>query len=57
MKFNLTLVGPGVSDKNMFKECGRRRTTDNDGRRMTTDDGDLPILLAQQRAVGSGELK
>ena len=36
--WNLTLIGPVVSEEKMFKECGRRQTTD-DGRRRTTDDG------------------
>ena len=26
--WNLTLIGPVVSDEKMFKECGRRRTTE-----------------------------
>ena len=33
--WNLTLIGQAVSEEKMFKECGRRRTT---------DDGGLPIL-------------
>ena len=26
--WNLTLIGPVVSEEKMFKECGRRRTTE-----------------------------
>ena len=33
--WNLTLIGPVVSEEKIFKECGRRTTT---------DDGGLPIL-------------
>ena len=32
--WNLTLIGPVISEENMFEECGRR----------TTYDGGLPIL-------------
>ena len=37
--WNLTLIGPVVSEEKMFKECGRWRTTDDDddGRRRTTE--------------------
>ena len=29
--WNLTLIGQAVSDEKMFKECGRRQTTDDRG--------------------------
>ena len=35
-KWNLTLNGPVVSDEKMFKVCGRRRRTTDDGRRRPT---------------------
>ena len=34
--WNLTLIGPAVSDEKMFKEFGRRRTTTDDDRRTET---------------------
>ena len=34
--WNLTLIGPLVSEEKMFKECGRRQKV--------TDDAGLPIL-------------
>ena len=29
--WNLTLIGPVISEEKMFKECGRRTTTDDGG--------------------------
>ena len=29
--WNLTLIGPVVSEEKMFEECGRRTTTDDGG--------------------------
>ena len=34
--WNLTLTGLVVSEEKMFKECGRRRTTDDDGQQRPT---------------------
>ena len=44
--WNLTLIGLVVSEEKMFKECGRRRTTE----------ADLSYKLTKW-AFGSGELK
>ena len=52
--WNLTLIGPVVSEEKMFKECGRRRMTDNDIRRMA--EAYLSYKLTKS-AFGSGELK
>ena len=37
--WNLTLIGPAVSEEKVFKECERRTPTtdDDDGRRCTTE--------------------
>ena len=49
----MSSFGPVVSEEKMFENVDGRRTTD--GR--TTDAGVTGILLAHQRAFGSGELK
>ena len=53
--WNLTLIGPVVSEKKMFKKCRRWQTTYDGRRRRTTGDGGLPKLT--KWAFGSGELK
>ena len=40
--WNLTLIGPLVSEEKMFKECERQMTTDNES---------LPILWAHQMSL------
>ena len=47
--WNVTLIGPVVSEEKMFKTCGRQR--------MMTYNWGLPILYAHQWAFRSGELK
>ena len=49
--WNLTLIGPAVSEEKMFKECGRRT---RDDRRRTTE---AYLSYKLTRAFGSGELK
>ena len=51
--WNLSSIGPVVSEEKMFENVDGRRTTD-DGR--TPDAGVTGILLAHQWAFGSGEL-
>ena len=46
--WNLTLIGPVVSEEKMFKECGRRRRR--------TNEAYLSYKLTKW-AFGSGELK
>ena len=55
--WNLTLIGPVVSEEKMFKECGRRRTTtaDDDDVRRTTEA--YLFYKLTKWAFGSGELK
>ena len=43
--WNLTLIDPEVFEEKMFKECGRRRTTDDDGRRRPTYTISSPMSL------------
>ena len=52
-KWNLTLIGPVVSEEKMFKECGQRNTDDDDGR--WTTEAYLSYKLTKW-AFGSGEL-
>ena len=51
-KWNLTLIGPVVSEEKMFKECGRRTMTYNGWR---TTEASLSYELTKW-AFGSGEL-
>ena len=53
--WNLTLIGPVVSEEKMFKEGGRRQTM-YDGRRRRTTEACLSYKLTKW-AFGSGELK
>ena len=54
--WNLSLIGPVVSEEKMFENVDGRTTDDGrtDGR---TDNGVTGILLAHPWAFGSGELK
>ena len=47
--WNLTLIGQVVSEEKMFKECGRRRRTDNGAC--------LYYKITYEQPKGSGELK
>ena len=51
--WNLTLIGRAVSEEKMFKECGRRRTTDDDGRKTEP----AYTISSPNEPKGSGELK
>ena len=50
--WNLTLIGQAVSELKMFKECGWRRTTDDDGGQRPTY-----TISSPNEPKGSGELK